>query len=69
MARTYGSTGYSQKGISTKPLQPLVDDQPCPDADGPHALANSRSGQVSCLGCRRSWADLDAELRPHMGDA
>lgn len=42
-----------------------VEDQPCPgrtDAGGMHLLTCNRSGQMYCVGCKETYADLDAEL-------
>lgn len=38
-----------------------VTDQPCPSG-GLHVLVNDRDGVTACVGCSRSWGDLDGEL-------
>jgi hypothetical protein len=55
------------KGRNTHPnAVPEVSTVPCAarDDDGPHRLTNTRQGKTRCEYCRRSWADLDAAIRP-----
>lgn len=42
---------------------PGVERLDCPDRDGPHWLTNTPAGVTRCIGCRRTWAELDAEAR------
>lgn len=51
-----------------KPRALHVEDQECRPAFGTlpalnHALLNTEAGVTRCLHCRRTWAELDAELR------
>ena len=41
---------------------PEVESLPCPSG-GLHRLANTRAGVTRCLGCRETWAALDAAVR------
>jgi hypothetical protein len=57
-------TGERNKGRRTQMI-PIadVDTQPCPDRDGTHHVINTKHGRTRCEYCRRTWADLDADLR------
>lgn len=54
---------------------PEVESQPCPSlsiltaALGPqlHELENDKRGNTYCVWCKRSWAELDGELRERLG--
>jgi len=57
-------TGAGRK-TGKAPGIPDVESLPCPSG-GLHVLRNSaaRGGLVTaCVGCHRSWAEIDAEMR------
>lgn len=64
-------TGEVTKGRNTRPFAVQdVTTVPCParEDDAPHHLTNNQHGKTRCEYCRRSWADLDAGVRPHHRD-
>ena len=46
---------------------PDVETRPCSARPGPHWLRNDARGRTHCIGCRKTWAELDAEIRAEVG--
>lgn len=64
--RGYGHLTGKGRPNRTPTRVPDVETLPCPERPGPHWLINApeRGGLVTvCRGCRKSWSELDAEIR------